>query len=667
MNTEDDLRGLAKVADFMRTISILFAILNIYYYCYPCFYPNTIEVIDKILLNFQNTTGLFSCILYTKLFTLLFLSLSCLGIRTVKSDKITLPKIYLLAISGFILFFGNWWLLLLPLPLETNTLLYIVTMVVGYLCLLGAGTRCSRYWKNGLLKDPFNRANESFMQETVKIENQYSINLPTKFWFRGKEYRGWVNMVNPFRASVILGTPGSGKSYAIINNFLKQMIEKGYCLYVYDYKYPDLSEIVYNHLRTHLEGYKIKPKFYVINIDNPCFSHRCNPIAPHLLPDIADAYESAFIVMLNLNRSWITKQGDFFVESPIVFLASIIWFLKIYKGGKYCTFPHVLEFINQKYTDIFTIFSTYPELQNYIAPFLDAWQGGASEQLQGQIASAKIPLSRLTSPRIYWIMSGDDFSLDLNNANEPKILCVANNPDRQNIYSAALSLYNSRIIKLMNRKGQEKSGIVVDELSTLYFRGLDNTIATARSNRVAVCLAFQDLSQLTRDYGDKEAKAIFNTVGNVLSGQVVAETAKDLSERFGKIVQERRSVTKGSDTSDSVNTQLDNLIPPSVISNLSQGYFVGSVADNYDSKIEQKIFHAEITVDNERVKQETAEYQKIPVITNFTGADGIDRMEEEIQRNYKQIKTDVKEIIKNELIRIQHDPQWQHLVKPKDK
>ena len=220
--------------------------------------------------------------------------------------------------------------------------------------------------------------------------------------------------------------------------------------------------------------------------------------------------------MLNLNKSWVQKQGDFFVESPIILLAAIIWYLRIYKDGKYCTFPHAIEFLNKPYADIFTILTSYPSLENYLSPFMDAWQGGAQDQLQGQIASAKIPLSRMISPQLYWVMTGDDFTLDLNNPEHPKILCVGNNPDRQNIYSAALGLYNSRIVKLVNKKGQLKSSIIIDELPTIYFRGIDNLIATARSNKVAVCLGFQDFSQLTRDYGEKEAKVIQNTVGQYL-------------------------------------------------------------------------------------------------------------------------------------------------------
>ena len=502
------------------------------------------------------------------------------------------------------------------------------------------------------------------MQETRLMENEYSVNLPTRFYYKKKWNKGWINVVNPFRASMVLGTPGSGKSYAIVNNYIKQQIEKGFAMYIYDYKFPDLSEIAYNHLLRHLNAYKVKPQFYVINFDDPRKSHRCNPINPAFMTDISDAYESAYTIMLNLNRSWIQKQGDFFVESPIILLAAIIWFLKIYENGKYCTFPHAIEFLNRPYAQIFPILTSYDELANYLSPFMDAWEGGAQDQLQGQIASAKIPLSRMISPALYWVMTGDDFSLDINNPSELKVLVVGNNPDRQNIYSAALGLYNSRIVKLINKKKQLKSSVIIDELPTIYFRGLDNLIATARSNKVAVCLGFLDFSQLTRDYGDKESKVIQNTVGNVFSGQVVGETAKTLSERFGKVLQQRQSMTiNRNDKSTSISTQMDSLIPASKISNLTQGIFVGAVSDNFDERIDQKIFHAEIVVDSIKVSAEMKAYQPIPVIVEFKNEDGSDNLKETIEANYRKVKQEILSLVDFEIKRIKKDPILSNLIK----
>ena len=657
---EDDLRSLAKIMDMLRGVSIVLVVANIYWFCQSLiggwrFHAETM----KVLGNLNEAGGLFNNPWNAKWWALLLLALSCFGTKGVKNEKIKWNRIWLCLSVGAVLFFLNWWMVSLGW-----TVIYIITTAAGFVCLLLGGVWMSRLLKNNMMDDRFNEENESFMQETRLLENEYSVNLPTRFYYKKKWNKGWINVVNPFRASIVLGTPGSGKSFAVVNNFIKQQIEKGFGLYVYDYKFPDLSLIAYNHMKNHEEGYgKVKPSFYVINFDDPEHSHRCNPIHPAFMTDIADAYESAYTIMMNLNRTWIQKQGDFFVESPIVLFAAIIWYLKIFEDGKYCTFPHAIEFLCRRYEDIFPILTSYPELENYLSPFIDAWQGGAAEQLAGQIASAKIPLSRMISPQLYWIMTGNDFTLDINNPEEPKILCVGNNPDRQNIYGAALGLYNSRIVKLINKKGMLKSGVIIDELPTIYFKGLDNLIATARSNKVAVCLGFQDFSQLKRDYGDKEAAVVMNTVGNIFSGQVVGSTAKTLSERFGKVLQKRQSISiNRQDVSTSFNTQMDSIIPPSKISTLTQGMFVGAVCDNFDERIEQKIFHAEIVVDNASVSAETKAYQEIPIIHEFLDEQGNDCMDEAIKSNYDKIKADVRRIVQMELKRIHDDPALRHLI-----
>lgn len=654
------MRALAKIMEFGRAVSIFLLVVHVYVYCYPSItaWNLNLAVMDRILVNFNNTTGIFNCILWSKLLAVLLLAVSCLGTHGVKGEKITWPKIYAALVAGCALFFLNWWLLELPLPHAANTAFYIFTLTAGYLALLMSGLWMSRLYRHNLMEDVFNMENESFMQETRLMENEYSVNLPTRFYYKKRWNNGFVNIVNIFRACMVIGTPGSGKSYAIVNSYIRQLIAKGFAIYIYDYKFDDLSTIAYNSLLKNMDKYEVKPRFYVINFDDPRRSHRCNPINPEFMTDISDAYEASYTIMLNLNRTWIEKQGDFFVESPIILLAAIIWYLKIYKNGIYCTFPHAVELLNKPYSDLFTVLTSYPELENYLSPFMDAWKGGAQDQLQGQIASAKIPLTRMISPQLYWVMTGNDFSLDINNPKEPKLLCVGNNPDRQNIYSAALGLYNSRIVKLINKKRQLKCAVIIDELPTIYFRGLDNLIATARSNKVGVLLGFQDFSQLTRDYGEKESKVIQNTVGNIFSGQVVGETAKTLSERFGKVLQQRQSVSiNRQDVSTSINTQLDSLIPASKIANLSQGTFVGAVADNFGEKIEQKIFHAEIVVDHEAVSAEEKAYKKIPFINEFKDKDGNDIMMQQIQRNYDQIKSDAQAIINEEMDRIKNDPE----------
>lgn len=661
---EDDLRSLAKIMDMLRGISLILVVANIYWFCQSLiggwrFHAETM----KVLGNLNEAGGLFNNPWNAKWWALLLLALSCFGTKGVKNEIIKWGQIWLFLSVGSALFFLNWWMLSLGW-----TVIYIATTAAGFVCLLLGGVWMSRLLKNNMMDDRFNDENESFQQETRLMENEYSINLPTRFYYKRRWNKGWINVVNPFRASIVLGTPGSGKSYAVVNNFIKQMIEKGYSAYIYDFKSPDLSIIAYNHLKKHLKAYgKTPPKFYMINFDDPERSHRCNPIHPNFMSDIADAYESAYTIMLNLNKSWVQKQGDFFVESPIVLFAAIIWFLRIYKDGEYCTFPHAIEFLCRRYEDIFPILTSYPDLENYLSPFMDAWLGGAAEQLAGQIASAKIPLSRMISPQLYWVMTGNDFTLDINNPKEPKILCVGNNPDRQNIYGVALGLYNSRIVKLINKKGMLKSGVIIDELPTIYFKGLDNLIATARSNKVAVCLGFQDFSQLERDYGKPEAAVVMNTVGNIFSGQVVGSTAKTLSERFGKVLQKRQSISiNRQDVSQSINTQMDSLIPPSKISTLTQGFFVGAVSDNLTERIDQKIFHAEIVVDSKKVDAEMKAYEPIPILTDFKDPTTDKRqMKADIQANYDKVKQDVRDIVSDELARIAANPKLRHLLQQK--
>ena len=609
----------------------------------------------------------FSSPVVTKLCAFLFLALGCYGTKSVRNGRVDRRHIVTAACFGFPLCFLNGFLLSLPAGIGFRGWSYTLTLGAGYLSLLAAGVWLRRLMKQPLMDDPFNDNNESFLQEERCIDNDCSVNLPTRYRYKGQWRNGWISVVNVYRSTAVIGLPGSGKSYAVLNNYIKQHIEKGFSMLVYDYKFDDLTRIAYNHLLRHLDKYAVKPKFCIINFDDPHRSNRCNPIDARFMDDISDAYESAYVTLLNLNKTWVDKQGDFFTDSAVILLAAIIWYLKIYDNGCYCTFPHAIEFLCQPLEKIFPILSSYPELENYLSPFVDAWKSNAQDQLQGQVASVKIPLSRMISPQLYWVLTGNDFTLDINNPEEPKILCMGNNPDRQSIYGAALGLYNSRLIRLINKKGKLKSSLIIDELPTIYIRGLDNLIATARSNKVSVCLGFQDFSQLERDYGEKEAKVITNTVGNIFSGQVVGDTARTLSERFGKIVQLRESHSVSNENvTTSTNTQLETLIPASKISNLTQGMFVGSVADNFDERIEQKIFHAEIVIDNDKVKAETAAYVPIPEISSFIGEDGKDHMEEIVKENYYRVKADVAELVLREIARIEADPKLSQLL-PKKK
>ncbi|MGY3211802.1 conjugal transfer protein MobC [Mucilaginibacter sp. HD30] len=625
MQTGENEQALRKIIDFTRLLSIAILAIHFYLCCYALFQQLhlTHKIVDHVILPLSKM-GIFRTLLIAKLSALTLLIVSLIGSKGKRDEKIRIKTIVTYCITGLMIYFFSNYVLEVPW-------LYIAATSFGYLLFMTGGGLLFRMLKLKLGADIFNKENESFPQEQRLLENEYSINLPAQYIFRSKTYNSWINIINPFRATLVGGSPGAGKSYFVIRHIITQHIKKGFSMLIYDFKYDDLSRIAYNALLKH--GGR---KYFVINFEK--IMHRCNPLEPETMADITDAIESSRTVMLGLNREWIKKQGDFFVESPINFVTGLMWFLKKYQGGKYCTLPHVIELSLVDYKDLFAVLTTEPEIEVLINPFISAWKNEAYEQLEGQIASAKISLARLSSPQLYYVLSGNDFSLDINNPDDPKIVCLANNPQKSQVYGAVLSLYVNRINKLVNRKQQQKCSLIFDEFPTIYFNGIDNLIATARSNKVAVTLAVQDYSQLKKDYGREQAEVIMNIVGNIICGQVTGDTAKQLSERFGKINQQKESVSiNSSDTSISRSTQLDYAIPASKIAGLSSGEFVGMVADDPTNKIELKTFHCQIQNDHDAIAQEEASYQEIPAARDISS--------NEVLMNYQRIKEDIRNLV----------------------
>jgi len=648
MHTGENEQGLRKAIDLTRMLSIVVLILH--YLIIYSQHRHLAILSNEILLRFFQQIQRIEILLHPvncRLLALGLLLISLLGARGKKDEKVSLSFALTLIGLGLCFYFGS----LIPDDIQIS----FISCTVGFLALLAGGTKLTRLVQLRLGGDIFNKLNESFPQEERKLENEYSVNLPTQFQVKGKIRTGWINIINPFRALLVIGTPGAGKSYFVIRHVITQHISKGFTMFLYDYKYDDLSRIAYNALIRYHHKYPIKPFFYVINFDQ--INHRCNPLEPSTMHDITDATESSRTIMLALNRDWIKKQGDFFVESPINFLTAVIWYLRKYENGKYCTLPHVIELMQIDYDRLFTILRSQPEIEVLINPFVSAYLHDAMEQLEGQIASAKIGMARLASPQLYYVLSGNDFTLDVNNPKEPKIVCVANNPQKQQIYGAVLSLYVSRVTRLVNRKHQQKCSLVFDEWPTIYLNGIDGLMATARSNLVSTTIGIQDYSQLKKDYGREQAEVVMNIAGNIVSGQVSGETARQLSERFGKVVQQRESVSINSaDTSVSRSTQLDSAIPPSTIATLSSGEFVGLVSDNPDQRIERKVFHAEILNDHEAIKEEERRYQQIPLARQVTQAD--------IDACFRNIKEQVENLVECEIIRLsQAEATAKHVVK----
>ncbi|MDR6764324.1 hypothetical protein J2Y38_004557 [Flavobacterium sp. 2755] len=655
MQTGENEQALRKIVDMTRLISILLLLGHCYYYGYGAFklWNLTGELGDKMLQGVYRT-GLFGNFYISKLAALGFLLLSLLGAKGRKDEKLGFKTALYKIVSGAALYFLSGIFLIIVSSFLYAAVLYMIVTGLGFLLVLSGGTLLSRLIKNRLGPgDIFNSENETFPQEERLLENEYSVNLPTRYYLKKKLRPGWINIINPFRGLMVLGTPGSGKSYFVIRHVITQHIAKGFSMFVYDFKYDDLSKIVYNTFEKYKHMYKVMPKCYFINFDT--IMHRCNPLDPQSMEDITDASESARTILMGLNREWIKRQGDFFVESPINFLSAVIWYLRRYKDGEFCTLPHVIELMQADYDSLFTLLRTDKEIEVLINPFINAYLNDAMEQLEGQIASAKIAMARLSSPQLYYVLSGNDFTLDINNPLEPKIVCMGNNPQKIQIYGAVLSLYVNRLIKLVNQKGKLKSSLIFDEFPTLYLNNMDSLIATARSNKVSTCLGVQDFSQLRKDYGREQADVILNITGNIISGQVAGDTARQLSERFGKIMQERESISiNSSDTSLSRSRQLESAVPPSKISSLSSGEFVGMTADDPQCRIRLKAFHAEIVNDHEALHREEQGYKEIPPVRRLDNA--------MIQQNYSQVKQDVQDIICSEMERLLNDPALGHLI-----
>ena len=657
MQTGENEQALRKILDMTRLISLIFLSVHFYFYCYTGFIQW--QLVNGFLDNIINTisnTGLFNNFNRSKIFALGFLMISLLGAKGRKNEKLHHKTAFTYLISGLLIFFFSFFLLFLKMKPSHSAIAYILVTTTGYILILTAGTLLSRIITTKLNSgDIFNKENETFPQEERLLENQYSINLPAQYYLKDKVKKSWINIINPFRSLLVLGTPGSGKSYFVIRHVITQHIRKGFAMFIYDFKFDDLTTIAYN---TWLESkalYSIPPKFYSINFDDLTRTHRCNPLVPSAMTDITDSAESARTILLGLNREWIKRQGDFFVESPINYLTAIIWYLRKYKEGQFCTLPHVIELMQVDYDDLFTILRTEKEIEVLINPFINAYLNNVMEQLEGQIASAKVAMARLSSPQLYYVLSGNDFTLDINNPEEPKIICMGNNPQKIQTYGAVVSLYVNRLLKLVNQKGKQKSSLIFDEFPTIYLNNIDSLIATARSNKVATCLAIQDFSQLRKDYGREQADVIMNVTGNIISGQVTGDTAKQLSERFGKIMQDRESFSiNSSDTSISRSKQLELAVPSSKISSLSSGEFVGMVADDPDCKIELKTFHGEILNDHDALQREISNYKDIPIIRKLSN--------NMVQRNYLQIKQDIHDIIDSEMDRLMEDPELSNLV-----
>lgn len=682
---------------FLSFLLIMIDISLVYFQNIKLNYKINSDIVKQIFISLIKIKSniLFSNSFFTKLLsaTLLFIAVLLKTTKKIphKENIQYYQKLNYIYTFIFLLFF-----LLNHFALKNYSLIYLITTIIFYFGLANFFTNIKTYFKNDLLKDRFGKKNRKFKQTTKLMENEYSTNLKTG--------DGYINVINPFRAALVMGTPGSGKSFAILLEAIRQQIKKGFSMVIYDFKFNDLTKFAYNCFVQYKDNYKVKPEFCIINFDDIEYTHRSNPLQPDLITDFLDAVELSKSIMLALNKSWGEKEGDFFVESPINFLAICIWSLKLksdeinkdsiqkiedikeqindlkYEQKEnntidnsnliiklnqdiikikrnlkvYCSLPHVIQLVSTSYEDLFGFLMSFNEdasIKNVLAPFSSALENEAYDQLEGQIASVRLGLSRLTSETIYYVMTtgtedGESISLDINNPLSPKILCIGNNPERQKVYSVCISLYMNKLIPLINKKHQLKSALIVDELPTISFPpgSLDNLIATARSNKVAVWLGIQDYQQLIRDYSEKNAKVIINTIGNIFTGMVTGDTAKTLSERFGKIKVKKDSFSESKGViTKSYADEMQETIPASDLSTLKQGMFAGQVADNFGEEIKQKFFYSNILIDiEERNVFDRFNYPKIFDIKKA----GLNK-KEILRNNFLKIQKDIDDLIAN--------------------
>ena len=589
---------------------VLILLLNLYYYAHPLWRGAGLSwyMLDNLCVSLSRSP-LFSHSLKTKIAALVLISLGMLS----KSSKAREMDWKIIAVIGAL----SAACYFIPFPRHG---IYVLFTIIGAVGLVWVVSMIARRETKAIINDD----NETFPQCQEKIENENSINLPMVYQYQQKMHQGWINVVNPFRGILVLGSPGSGKSYSVYEPFIDQMMAKGYAMCVYDYKYPTLSKNVYNKLLQYQHKFPVKPEFCVLNFDDPMHSLRANPTHPSYIESQADCAEIAELIMLNINKV-AREKNDFFTESSKALLDGTFWYLRTHEDGKFCTFPHAIEFLNQDYRKVIAILVSDPDVKTKISSFADAFEAGANDQLQGMIASTRIPLGKFTSRNLYWVMTGDDFNLAINDPEHPKVLCIGNNPDREMIYGTCIALYTSRMFKRINHPGRLKCGVLLDEMPTIFLPGVDKVLNTCRSNGVVFMIGGQDISQFVRDYGKKESDVLINTPGTVFIGQVSGETAKVFSNAYGKLDRVRESESIGrSNDSVSISMQEKEILPARKIETLSTGTFFGRVADTHVDKVERKLFCGEIQRDNEAVAAEKKKWVDIPVMTDF-GEDYIRR------------------------------------------
>ena len=649
-----------KIYDFFQKMVYGVVTLD----CLILFFQNAeIPVLSNILQSFAKM-GVFFPPINAKLSTLVLITLVAIGTRAKKKRDLDVTKEIFLPISvGLIMIISS---LALVWGAGNPNLPYVVPYLngyqLGYLLLSYAGTMItqkgadsiSKLMQTKMDKDRWNTEEESFDQNRELVETPTSVNIPYKFRYKKQTHQGWMN-IDPFRGSMVIGVPGSGKSFGVINPAIRQLVGKGFCLCIYDFKFPSLGEIAYYH---HLLKKKTDPnykhKFHVVNLDEVEYSRRVNPFKKEYINTLAQAQEMAESMVSALQKGGGSGGGgseQFFTQSAVNFLASTIYYFATYENGKYSDLPHILAFMNRSYEEIFDTLFTNEELVSLMSPFKSAYENKAFDQLEGQIGTIKIFLSRLATKESFWVFSGDEVQLKISDPENPSILILASNPRTQDINSALYSAVLNRVISQINDKGNLYSGLIADEFPTIYIHKIDNLVATARSNKVAVMLGLQEQPQLRQFYKKEVAETISAIMGNILSGAVRDKGTLDWLEKlFGKIKQKSYSESiSNQGTNMTISEKMDVMIPAGKIAGQRTGEMVGMVVQGEDNATEEfktSAISGKINLDMKAIKHEEANYVKMPTYYSFKDSAGNDRKNEILMTNFRRINKEVEIMIR---------------------
>ncbi len=636
-------------------MAIILLSVHFYYQCYSAFqqWQLTYPLIDRLVINLYRSP-LMQHSAFIKLLALASLILTLIG---PSSSARSLPrkKQIIYTLTGLLLYLGSSALLYLTTPPSILATAYILVTGTGLSSLYYVARSIASQIAVYLSKQIFNQYNESFPQQESPIQAPYSFQFQAEYRFRNQTRSSFISIVNPRRGLLVIGTAGSGKTRCVIRPAIRQSLQQAMPLFLFDLKYDELTRLAYYLLQKNKHRFPVEPTFYSFNFDDLSRSHRCNLLYPTRLEDLTDAAECARAILYGLNRQWVSLQGNFFVESAVNFFTANIWFLKEYQGGRYCTLPHLIELLQTELPKLLSILRSYPKTETLVNSFADAFEHGSMEQLQGQIDSPRIPLAALASPKLYYLLSGNDFTLDINNPSAPKIITIGSNPKKQLVYSPIISLFVAQLLKEVNQKGGLPCEVICDEFASLTANGMDTALATARSNNVGLILGIQDLSQLRKEYGDRHADALFNLPANLISGQGFGESARFVSERFGKILQQKQSVNTGKkDSSTTDSQQLESAVPPSRVASLSSGEFVGFMADTPDHPIEFKAFHGKFKLADADLEAEQNDQDPIPIVAPVSPSD--------LDANFLRIRQESRQLVDDRLTEMLRTPHLARLI-----